>query len=251
MNLKPLNLWCGYPGDLLGDGVAEACLALVTADERARIARFKFERHRREALATRALVRTTLSRYRPIAPEAWRFAENAQGKPSTEPECGLRFNLSNSLGLVVCLVAEGADVGVDVEPAERAGQILKLTPEVFSAQERAQLESLPDAEKLDRALSLWTLKEAYIKARGMGLALPLDKFSFLFGGAERVRLEMDPSLGDEPGRWRFFLLGHAGHRIAGMVKREVAGALDVWETRPVLGEPVRVTSGRVEWFPRG
>jgi 4'-phosphopantetheinyl transferase len=251
MNLKPLNLWCAYPDDLLDEAVAEACLALLTEEERARVARFKFERHQRESLATRALVRKALSRYRSIAPEDWRFAENAHGKPEIEPACGLRFNLSNSPGLVVCLVAEDAGVGVDVESHERAGEILKLAPEVFSAREQAQLETLEDVEKLHRALSLWTLKEAYIKARGMGLALPLDKFSFLFGGAEGVRLEMDPSLEDEAVRWRFCLLDIAGHRIAAVVERTVAGEMDVWEARPVVAEPVRVSVDEVKWFPRG
>ncbi len=250
MNLKPLNLWCAYPDDLLAEGVAEECAALLTEEERARVARFRRERQQRESLATRALVRKTLSLYRPVLPGDWRFTANAQGKPAVEPECGPRFNLSNSLGLVVCLVAEDADVGVDAESHERAGEILKLAREVFSAEEQAQLGSLPEAEKLDRALSLWTLKEAYIKARGMGLALPLDKFSFLFGGAEGVRLEMEPGLEDEAGRWRFCLLDRAGHRIAAMVERKAAGELDVWEARPVLAEPVRVDVGEVEWFPR-
>ena len=201
-------------------------------------------------MTTRALLRTALSHYRPVAPQAWRFKLNGHGKPALEPECGLHFNLSNSVGLVVCLVADGAEVGVDVEALERASQILKLAPEVFSDAEQAQLENLSEAGKLERALSLWTLKESYIKARGMGLALPLDKFSFLFGGAEGVRLEIDPSLGDAPERWGFCQLDYAGHRIAAMVERKAAGALEMWEARPVLAAPVRVSAGNVRWFPR-
>jgi 4'-phosphopantetheinyl transferase len=226
----------------------------LSEEERAQVQRFKFERSRRESLATRALMRTALSHHHPLAPQAWQFKLNAHGKPAIdtecEPECGLHFNLSNSAGLVVCLVAEGADVGVDVEAFKRADQILKLAPEVFSAAEKAQLETLDDAEKLDRALSLWTLKESYIKARGMGLALPLDKFSFVFGGAEGVRLEIDPSLGDAPERWRFCQLDHAGHRIAMMVERTAADELETWEARPVLAQPVRVNTGKTQWFPR-
>jgi len=73
-------------------------------------------------------------------------------------------------------------------------QIMELVPKVFSPVEQAQLAALADAEKLDRALSLWTLKESYIKARGLGLLVPLDEFSFVFGGAEGIRLEIDPRL---------------------------------------------------------
>jgi 4'-phosphopantetheinyl transferase len=252
MDRKPLKLWCAYPGDLQVEGVAEACAALLNDEERARVARFKFEQHRRESLATRALVRTALSRSRPVAAREWRFTSNAQGKPAVDPECRLSFNLSNSPGLVVCLVAEGvAEVGVDVESQERAKQIMELVPKVFSAREREQLAALPDAEKLDRALSLWTLKESYIKARGLGLSIPLDEFSFVFGGAEGIRLEINAGLGDDGGRWRFCQLDYAGHRIAGMVDRSAAGELEVWEARPVLAAPVCADVGEVRWFPRG
>ena len=134
MDRKPLKLWCAYPGDLEAEGVAEACAALLNDEERARVARFKYERHRLESLATRALVRTALSRSRPVPPQDWQFKSSPQGKPETDPECGLRFNLSNSVGLVVCLVAEGeAEVGVDVESYERAGQIMELVRKVLSA----------------------------------------------------------------------------------------------------------------------
>ena len=171
MERKPLHLWCAYPDDLLEAGVAEACSALLSEEERARVARFRFERYRRESLATRALMRTALSSYCPVAPQDWRFTLNAHGKPYPEPECGLSFNLSNSVKLVVCLVAEDAEVGVDVEPVERASKILPLAPEVFSAAEQAQLAALDDVAKMDRALSLWTLKESYIKARGNGVSV--------------------------------------------------------------------------------
>lgn len=249
MENKRLNLWRAYPDDLQADGVAEACVALLTEDECARLARFKFERHKREWLATRALVRCSLSSYRPVSPQDWQFTLNAHGKPAIEPDCGLQFNLSNSLGLVVCLIAEGAEVGVDVESRERAVEILKLAPRVFSPLELAQLNNLDDTEKQDRALSLWTLKESYIKARGMGLALPLDKFSFLFGGAAGVRLEIDPSLEDTPARWRFGLLDHAGHRIAMMVERSAGRELDLNEARPVLSHPNKVDASGAQWFP--
>jgi 4'-phosphopantetheinyl transferase len=252
MNRNPIKLWCAYPGDLEAEGVAEACAAVLNDEERARVARFKFERHRLESLATRALVRTALSRHRPVAPQDWRFKLNPQGKPAVDPACGLSFNLSNSVGLVVCLVAEAeSEVGVDVESYERAKQIMELVPKVFSPREQEQLAALAEGEKLDRALSLWTLKESYIKARGLGLMVPLDKFSFVFGGAEGIRVEIDPSLGDDAARWRFCQLDHAGHRIAVMVDRLAAGELEMWESRPVLAEPVCVGVDTVRWFPLG
>ena len=202
-----LHLWCAYPDDLLREEAAHACAALLSEEERMRWQRFRQEHNRRQYLATHALARTALSCYCGIAPEELRFSANRHGKPALEPDCGMRFNLSNSTGLVVCLVAEGAvEVGVDVEPYVRADQITNVGHKVFSSAEQAQLEVLPPAELLDRSLSLWTLKEAYVKARGVGMSLPLDKIAFLFEGGNQVRLELDPVLSDDPGRWRFWLL---------------------------------------------
>src|SRR5580658_1054104 len=86
-----VQLWCAYPDDLLAEPVAQACMALLSADERARWQRFRFDKRRREHLATHALKRRALSANFPLAPEAWQFTENAHGKPSidTETELGI------------------------------------------------------------------------------------------------------------------------------------------------------------------
>src|SRR5579863_3022066 len=144
MDVKPLNLWLAYSDDLLDKSVADACKALLSDEELARAARFKFDRSRRESIATRALARTALSQAHPLPPQEWRYVLNTHGKPSVAPGlasgAGIRFNMSNAPGLVVFLVADGAEVGVDVEPLSRAEQIMKVAPEVFSATELAQLE---------------------------------------------------------------------------------------------------------------
>lgn len=248
MDEKPLHLWYAYPEDLT-EATSHRCAPLLSEDECAQWQAFRFDRHRREYLATRALMRTALSHYHPLAPEAWRFETNAYGKPTVDPDCGLRFNLSNSPGLVVCLIAQGTEVGVDAEPIERAEKIAELAPEMLSPLELAQLEALRGPEKLGRALSLWTLKEAYVKARGVGLSMPLNKVSFLFGGIEGIRLELDPCQGEPGSRWRFCLLEHAGHRIALMAERATVPELQVWEARPLLATPRRLADGGELWFP--
>lgn len=249
MDKKPLHLWYAYPEDLT-EAATQACTRLLSEDERAQWQTFRFDRHRREYLTTRALVRIALSHYHPLAPEAWRFQKNPYGKPTLDPDCGLRFNLSNSPGLVVCLIAQGTEVGVDAEPIERKEKIAELASEVLSPLEVAQLQTLRGPEKADRVLSLWTLKEAYVKARGMGLSLPLNKFSFLFGGVEGIHRELDPSLGTEPGsRWQFCLVEHANHRIALMVHSATAPELQVWEARPLLASPMRLAAVGELWFP--
>ena len=248
-NWSALELWCAYPADLEDQEAARACAELLSGDECARWQSRRFERHQREFLATHALARMALSQHRATLPAEWRFALNVHGKPSVTPECGLRFNLSNAPELVVCLVNEGGEVGVDVEPLERAGKILRLADEVFSASEREQLAALDAEQRLDRAVTLWTLKEAYIKACGLGLKIPLRGISFLFDESS-ARLELDPALNDEAKRWRFCLLDHAGHRIAVMVEQQEARAIEIWEARPPNAQPVRVDAGALEWLPR-
>ena len=259
-----LRLWYAYPDDLADRTAAEACVALLNDAERARAARFHFDRHRREYLATHALARTALSHAHPLLPQEWRYSVNAYGKPSPLPECRVRFNQSNSVELAVCLVSAPSaaggtsssldpdrvpEVGVDVEALSRAEEIVRLAPDVFSPSERKQLDDLPAVSRPNRAVSLWTLKEAYIKARGVGLLLPLRAFSFLFGDAQKVWLEVEPGVDEDPARWRFSLLNHASHRIAMVVDAAVAGALQVWEAHPLPTVLKRLPNAAGPWFP--
>lgn len=255
-----LELWCAYPGELAEPAIEEACAALLDDAERARAARFRFARHRREFLATHALTRVALSHAYPLPPHAWSFSLNPYGKPSPVPQCGLHFNQSNSVELAVCLVARPglqgsaatAEVGVDVESSARAAGIVPLASRVFSAAERAQLDALLAAERPDRALSLWTLKEAYIKARGMGLSLPLQRISFLFDAPQAIRFEVESGVDDNPGRWRFCRFDHAGHRIALAVEVNAVPIpeipLEVYEASPLPGPPNRLEWGPPSWF---
>src|SRR6185312_2965413 len=237
-NANMFQLWCAFPDDLLDSRAAEACAELLSEEERARWQRCRPERSRREYLATHALARTALSYYRPVAPRDWRFVTNAYGKPAPTPDCGLRFNLSNSTGLAVCLVVDAPlEVGVDVEARQRADEIAEVEYKVFSAAELAQLDALPGTEQPDRYLSLWTLKEAYIKARGMGMALPLREISFLFDDAGAARLEVAEGVDEDAARWRFRQLDYAGHRIAVVGEGTEGWGLELREARPPTSPP--------------
>jgi len=242
MRSTALQLWLAYPADMpMRDGVP-ACVGLLDEEERKRLNAFRFDEHRQEFGTTRALVRTALSAQCAVRPADWRFVTNAWGKPEVEAPQGLEFNVSNCPGLVVCLIAWGYAVGVDAESFARADEILELREQVFSPAELAQLEALSPAEKPQHALALWTLKEAYTKACGMGLSIPMRKFSFLFDDAGAIRLELDAELNDTSGRWRFCLLEQAGHRLA-------IAELKLWEVRPAHGAPQELGTRAVEWFP--
>jgi 4'-phosphopantetheinyl transferase len=250
MDEETAYLWCAHPEDISGEADSEACRSLLSDEEQARLRAFRFDRHRREYLTTRALVRTALSTYHPTAPEAWRFISNGYGKPAVTKDCGLKFNLSNSPGLVVCLIAKGVEVGVDVEPYERTEQIAEVATEVFSPPELGQLAELDRGDRLARGLSLWTLKEAYVKATGLGMSFPLKEVSFLFGGAEGIRLEAKAPLVQGTGKdWRFCLFDHAGHRIALAVERAASPKLKILEARPVLAAAVELPEIAIQWYP--
>ena len=250
MEKDALQLWFAYPDDLLDEEATQACLRLLSADEVARWRGYKFDRSKREYLATHALARTALSHCRGVAPETLRFRIGTHGKPSLDPDCGLRFNLSNSLGLVVCLIGEAREVGVDVEPRARAKSILEVASRVFSPMELTQLEELPPDQRPQRYLQLWTLKEAYIKARSMGFKLPLREFSFLFDEPNAIRLELKPVLNDDAARWRFCVVDHAEHCVALMVENSGSPQLHIWEARPGLVSPRSIDSISGAWHPR-
>ena len=246
-----LSLWFAYPDDLYPQQTIDACALLLSDDERIRWQSFRFDRDRRQYLATRVLVRTALSHRVQISPQSLRFSSNPWGKPAIHPDTSVRFNLSNCPALVTCLITDQAEVGVDAEPLERAPEIARLGPHVFSPEEQLQLDALPDLQKPGRALTLWTLKESWIKARGMGLSIPLNRVSFLFSDSGTdVRLEVDEQFRDETARnWRYCLLDHAGHRIALMIDSSGAPRLERWELHPLLSPPVRVPGGGEVWYP--
>lgn len=184
----------------------QRCEALMTDDERRARDRYVQERDRRNTTVARALVRETLSTFAPVAPLDWRFERNAQGRPFVVPACGLFFNLSHCDGLVALAVSRFEAVGVDVETTDRATDALSLARSQFAPRETAAVVSAAVSARHETFLDFWTLKEAYIKARGLGLAIPLDAFTFevdLPRGS--IGLERTPELGDPHPRWDFRL----------------------------------------------
>lgn len=209
LNETEAHVWYLFPpapSDALGDEALEAARALMNDDERTRHDRFLFPEGRREFAFTRALVRTTLSRYADVAPKAWQFTFGPHGRPEIAPEISqrdLHFNLSNTKGLIACIVGSTRDLGIDVESIERRGETLGIADRFFSPTEATALRALPASEQHHRFFHLWTLKEAYIKARGMGLALPLDQFSFELATGARTTISFDPRLVDDAKTWQF------------------------------------------------
>jgi 4'-phosphopantetheinyl transferase len=200
------HLWYAFDDRIDDPAVLARYEALMNGEERARQQRFVFARHRHEYLVTRALCRTTLSRYADVDPAAWHFVPNKYGRPEIAGPSGvppLRFNLSHSAGLIACLVTREMDAGVDVEDVHRRGETVKIADRYFSAFEVAALRALPPERQRQRFFEYWTLKESYIKARGMGLSIPLDQFSFHLDAGAEVTISFGPKLADDPQAWQF------------------------------------------------
>ena len=189
------------------------CDAVISEEERASVRRFVHEANERERLVARALVRTALAGYRNVAPASLRFSVWSWGKPEIFPPCDLQFNLAHHPTLVVCAVSDGRAVGIDVEPLSRHPQISEVADRVFAPSELAELAALDDSRRADRLVSLWTLKEAYIKARGMGLSLPLRELALRFDDRS-PRLVASEAVGPDPSRWAFVTIDVEEHRIA-------------------------------------
>jgi 4'-phosphopantetheinyl transferase len=197
---------------------------LLTADEQQRSERFLQAADRDRFILGRALARTMLSQFADVAPAAWPLAIDERGRPhlashpSGAPD--LRFNLSHTPGLVACAVTIGREVGIDVEHIARRLIHDTIPERFFSAREVADLRARPDGERRVVFFDYWTLKESYIKARGLGLALPLGQFSFICSAGQAPTIEFAPELHDDPSSWQFAQFWPtAEHRMAVAVRR--------------------------------
>ncbi|HEY9750259.1 MAG TPA: 4'-phosphopantetheinyl transferase superfamily protein [Allocoleopsis sp.] len=154
--------------------------ATLTVDEQERAAKFYFPKDRQHFIVARGLLRLILGRYLNQAPDRLRFVYNAYGKPSLEATTSLNFNLSHSKGLALLGVSGDRELGIDLEYIRTDFPFEQVAKSVFSVPEQAILRSLPEALKPEAFFNAWTRKEAYIKALGKGLSIPLDQFDVAF-----------------------------------------------------------------------
>jgi 4'-phosphopantetheinyl transferase len=186
-----------------GDEV-RALAALLSPAELARAERFHFRIDRQRYLVGRGLLRTLLGDYTARRPADLCLWYNSLGKPALADESGrdgLKFNVSHSEGQLLVAVACGREVGIDVEHVRAMDDWRALADRFFAPAEVAALDGLAPADRERAFFACWTRKEAYVKARGLGLSLPLDQFAVSVAPGEPARLvssDYDPS---QVGRW--------------------------------------------------
>jgi 4'-phosphopantetheinyl transferase len=229
-----VDLWLArldYPPTLL-----QNMAAALSADEVARADRFHFAQDRNRFIAARSLLRSIISRYLSCTSGEIRFAYQANGKPqlacpvSVTPN--LRFNLSHSADAAVYAISRGNDVGVDIELIRPEVPWAEVAMSFFAPGEIARLYQLPAELRAVGFFNCWTRKEAYVKACGEGLSLPLDGFEVSLAPNEVPALlsAHDPN---ELGRWNLFEISPP---------QGFAGAL------AIEGRPGRLRFFNCNWF---
>jgi 4'-phosphopantetheinyl transferase len=188
----------------------------LTLAERARYDRFRHDADREMFLLGRVMARTLVGRALALPAATWPWREGVRGRPEIDvPHTTLSFNLAHSGGIVVCALAREAEVGIDIENRERVRLDRSLVERYCSPAEMREVDRCGDEGWRDQFLKYWTLKEAYLKARGLGIAVRLSDLSFTISSSGHVTVEFLESLVGTESGWAFDLrmLGDA-HFVA-------------------------------------
>jgi 4'-phosphopantetheinyl transferase len=210
---REVHVW-QVPLDAGAAGLS-AFSAILSADEQARTERLVCQNDKARFIVAHGMLRWLLSGYVGVAPEALSFRRGPHGKPELHGSGGqqaVRFSMSHSGGTALYAVAKGRCVGTDVEVV-RSLDISSIAERFLSPAERAALGSLPEGEAVPAFFRSWTLKEAYSKARGLGMLLAFERFTVTVGVDEPATLLGVDGEPDEPARWSLCDL-HVGEGCA-------------------------------------
>ncbi|MFE0201158.1 4'-phosphopantetheinyl transferase family protein [[Kitasatospora] papulosa] len=228
ISVTPVNLWICPNGDLAPDVARVLATHWLDEHEKQVADRFLHESDRRQYLVAHTLVRRALALESGIAEAELIIHRSSRGRPFLKcPDDGmpprdteLDFSLSHVNGLNLLGVVRRSRIGVDIERLDRSERAIDAIVGMFTSDEQKWVASVPwGRPRYRRAVRLWTLKEAYSKARGLGLGLPFDAFSFVLAedrGVEGFR----PPADDRTGRWRFIELEPVPEVLAAVALRD-------------------------------
>ncbi len=205
--------------------------ATLSSDEKSRAERFHFSRDRSGYIAGRGILRELLARYVNRSPAELEFDYGSKGKPFLPQENAMRsveFNVSHSQGLALLAFAAGRNLGVDVEFVRPDVAATEIAERYLSSEEAAELRALPPARRAEGFFLCWTRKEAYIKARGEGLQIPLDSFhvSLTPGGPELLK-------SPDSSRWNLRSLSPIPRYVGALVAEGSDWQLCCWDWKSI------------------
>ena len=219
-----IHLWTANDKDFDHQELRDCCGTWLTEAEQARYQRYYFDRHKKQFLLGCYLIRSVLSEYDVVDPQQWKFQKNEYGKPrivDSQNSKSLFFNLSHSGEKHVLAVCLSDSVGVDIEQSGKRRRIAKIADRFFASEEVIDLLGLIDSEQLSRFYDLWTLKEAYIKACGLGLAIPLQHFIYSFPNETGISLSFAGERDDDVRNWQMWQIACSGnYKLALAIQRE-------------------------------
>ncbi|MCC7176412.1 MAG: 4'-phosphopantetheinyl transferase superfamily protein [Bryobacterales bacterium] len=224
-----IHVWRANLADFQKDPGSESVLS---EDETQRAGRFRVPQARARFTAARSLLRFILGACLECPPAEIRFAYRKHGKPFLAPGLfreDLRFNLSHSHGLALYAVCTGREVGIDLERMRADRDHERLAARFFSAREAARLAELPAAQRQGAFYHCWTRKEAYLKARGEGLAIPLGSFSVSLAPDEPAALLEVAGDHQEAGRWRLWSVDAGPDFAAALAAERGPANLRFWD----------------------
>lgn len=174
-----IHLWMVNPKEITETSLLRE---LLSTSECEKVDRYRSVSSQHTALITRSFIRLLLSHYCPVSPQQWQFTIGALGKPEIKnPPFNLRFNLSHNNELIICALCLNNDIGCDIENLSRKISVNAIVERFFSAQEAQLIKAEPT-----RFFEYWTLKEAFVKATGLGISQGLDTFSFEINSASKL-----------------------------------------------------------------
>jgi len=172
---RDIDVWAVQISAL--DVVIEHCFATLSPDERVRADRYRFEDHRRSYILSRGVLRALLGCYVSVPAGKIRFSYGKRGKPHLfGVTTDIRFNSSHSANVALYAMTRHCDLGVDIEKIRQLEDMHRIAECFFCPEEARELLDLPRAEQESAFFNCWTRKEAYIKAVGNGLSMPLNRF---------------------------------------------------------------------------
>lgn len=204
--------------------------AILAADERARAAQFRNPLHGAHYTVARGVLRTLLGRYLNRQPQDVRFAYSKYGKPFLEDATEtLHFNVSHSHELALYAFTQQREIGIDIEHIRPVSSRQQIAEQFFSANENRLLGALPAAQQVIGFFNCWTRKEAYIKAHGEGLSLPLDQFDVTLAPGKPAALLETRVAADSAERWALHALLPGANYVAALAVERHDWELSTWQ----------------------